>query len=109
MKKAEMARKMIENGTCRIFADWNEHTGITAESFISALEWLDADPMECIEMPDGSAVERTTREIKCREDGTIQKLRRVNNKDGSFAGFYDESEKRTVSGSGMMLNAKDRI
>lgn len=112
MKKSELARKLVEKGECNIFTNWHDHTGVSAEDFIAAVKWLEEDPFETFEAHNDEGkpiqIKRMTREIRCREDGTIEKLRRVNDANGCFVGFYNEDGKH-VQGQPMMLNIRDRI
>lgn len=101
----EAKKKAVMEGKSRIFENWHKHAGISAEDFISALEWLHDDPMT-----DG----KLTREIGCTMpanagipdekkemwgemdehapgvDG-LHRLSRVYYEDGAFAGFFDEN------------------
>lgn len=66
-KKVFAAKKRLVNeGKSEIFKEWNEFSGIQKEEFIKGLKWLEMDPMVEI---DG--VPKVSREIGCKEDGTL--------------------------------------
>ena len=51
----ETKKKIVLAGESRIFNNWKEHSTITREEFLEALEWVCSDPLK----EDG----RMTREI----------------------------------------------
>lgn len=63
----EIVRAIVENGESRVFKNWQEHSNITKEDFLEAMEWLLADPMD--------KKNRMTREIGLEPAGIV-KLRR---------------------------------
>lgn len=81
MQDLEMKIKRVKEGNSHIFNDWNEHTGMTEETFIEMLKWLEEDPMT------GGKLRR---EAALKPDGTWTKLKRCYYDDGDFAGFYVE-------------------
>ena len=66
----EVKKNIVLTGNSRIFNNWAEHSSITADDFIVALEWVCDDPLDANGM--------LTREIANAPD-RIVKLRRDNN------------------------------
>ena len=54
----ESKKKIVLEGESKIFKNWAEHSTITQEEFLEALEWLCNDPCN-----GGSTKNRMTREI----------------------------------------------
>lgn len=79
MNNFEIKKKIVLSGGSRIFNNWAAHSTITLDEFISALEWVCADPMD-----DNG---KMTREIALAPD-RIVKLRRINDRFGMTA-FYE--------------------
>ena len=65
----EVKKNLVLTGNSRIFNNWAEHSSITADDFIVALEWVCDDPLDANGM--------LTREIALAPD-RIVKLRRIN-------------------------------
>lgn len=65
-KVFEAKKKLVKEDKSEIFKEWNEFSGITKEEFINGIKWLESDPM--IEV-DGE--KRVSREIGCKEDGSL--------------------------------------
>ncbi len=72
-------KKDIENGTSKIFYEWNAYTGCSKEDFIKELEWLFDDPQ------DGKTKNRNPyrRETYCYPDGTFHRFIRIYYEDGT--------------------------
>lgn len=72
-------KKDIENGTSKIFYEWNAYTGCSKEDFIKELEWLFNDPQ------DGNTTVHSPyrRETYCYPDGTFHRFIRIYEEDGS--------------------------
>lgn len=79
MNNFEIKKKIVLSGGSRIFNNWAAHSTITLDEFVSALEWVCADPMD-----DNG---KMTREIALAPD-RIVKLRRINDRFGMTA-FYE--------------------
>ena len=62
----EAKKKLVNEDKSEVFKEWNEFSGITKEEFIKGLKWLESDPMVLV---DGK--ERESREIGCKEDGSL--------------------------------------
>lgn len=75
----EIKKKIVLSGNSRIFCNWSEHSTITQDDFLSALEWLCDDPLD-----DKG---RQTRELALAPD-RIVKLRRSYDSFGLTA-FYE--------------------
>jgi len=71
MNNFEIKKKIVLSGGSRIFNNWAAHSTITLDEFVSALEWVCADPMD-----DNG---KMTREIALAPD-RIVKLRRINDR-----------------------------
>lgn len=116
-------KKIVEAGESKVLKDWQEHSTITAEDFISALEWLCQDPLD----EHG----RTTREIALAPT-SIKRLEKSYGEVTGIAGYWEidtgkrwegeffdlqctELEKKRYGADTKrmcvkaMLNAKDRI
>ena len=63
-------KKLIEENHSKVFENWSEHSTITKEDFITALEWLCNDPLTA----DG----RVTREIGLTPTGIVKLARKYN-------------------------------
>ena len=75
----EVKKNIVLTGNSRIFNNWAEHSSITADDFIVALEWVCDDPLDANGM--------LTREIALAPD-RIVKLRRVNDHRTGITSFY---------------------
>lgn len=75
----EVKKNIVLTGNSRIFNNWAEHSGITVDDFIAALEWVCDDPLDANGM--------LTREIALAPD-RIVKLRRVNDHRTGITSFY---------------------
>lgn len=64
MNNFEIKKKIVLSGNSEIFKNWSEHSNITKEDFIEALEWLCNDPL------DESG--RMTREIGLTPDRIVK-------------------------------------
>lgn len=102
----EVKKNIVLTGNSRIFNNWAEHSSITADDFIVALEWVCDDPLDANGM--------LTREIALAPDGIV-KLRRINDHHTGITSFYkfegdnggeifDDGFMRKIS-----LSAKDRV
>ena len=75
----EVKKNIVLTGNSRIFNNWAEHSSITADDFIVALEWVCDDPLDANGM--------LTREIALAPDGIV-KLRRINDHHTGITSFY---------------------
>lgn len=75
----EVKKNIVLAGNSRIFNNWAEHSSITADDFIAALEWVCGDPLDENGM--------LTREIALAPD-RIVKLRRINDHHTGITSFY---------------------
>ena len=75
----EVKKNLVLTGNSRIFNNWAEHSSITADDFIVALEWVCDDPLDANGM--------LTREIALAPD-RIVKLRRINDHHTGITSFY---------------------
>ena len=82
MNNFEIKKRIVLSGNSRIFNDWSEHSSITMEEFIEALEWVCNDPL------NGQG--KMTREIGLSPTGIV-KLFRANREDG-LCFFYKDGE-----------------
>lgn len=82
------AKKNIEEGKSEIVENWKEHTNLKNKEILDALKWLYDDPTILI---NHGQVRATSRAIAI-EENEIVKLRRVYYSDGSFCGFYYDSD-----------------
>lgn len=78
MNNYEAKEKIVNAGESKILKNWMEHSTITAQDFLTALEWVCNDPLD-----DKG---RMTREIGLTPTGIV-KLDRVYNASG-VCGFY---------------------
>lgn len=76
----ETKKKIVLAGESRIFNNWKEHSTITREEFLEALEWVCSDPLK----EDG----RMTREIGLTPTRII-KLHRCYGVDGICTFYCD--------------------
>lgn len=79
----EIKKKIVENNGSKIFKSWQEHSTITKEDFLSALQWLCDDPNK----------EHPIREIGLTPTKII-KLYRVRDSLGFVSFFEWETHKR---------------
>lgn len=79
MNNFEIKKEIVFAGNSRIFNDWTDHSTITMDDFISALQWV------CEDALDESG--KLTREIALAPD-RIVKLHRVND-SLCMTGFYE--------------------
>lgn len=72
-------KKAVDNGTSKLFFEWNAYTGCSKEDFIKELEWLFNDPQ------DGKTKNRNPfrRETYCYPDGTFHRFVRMYGPDDS--------------------------
>ncbi len=100
----EAKKKIVKNGESRVSQNWHKFTGVCLDAFLEALEWVCADPC------NGGRGNQLTREIMCRQDGTIVKLQRVYGLDGMVA-FYGLDDNRHYSYANYKagLSAHDRV
>lgn len=72
-------KKAVDNGTSKLFFEWNAYTGCSKEDFIKELEWLFNDPQ------DGNTTVHSPyrRETYCYPDGTFHRFIRIYEEDGS--------------------------
>ena len=75
----EVKKNIVLTGNSRIFNNWAEHSSITVDDFIAALEWVCDDPLDANGM--------LTREIALAPD-RIVKLRRVNDQRIGITSVY---------------------
>ena len=75
----EVKKNIVLAGNSRIFNNWAEHSSITVDDFIAALEWVCDDPLDANGM--------LTREIALAPDGIV-KLRRINDHHTGITSFY---------------------
>lgn len=107
MTKFEIAKSNIENGTSKIFENWNEYAGISAADFLTALEWLYQDP--ALELNErGFRKSRLTRQVACSKKRGLIKLRRAHDTNGDFIGFYELDTNRRWMGH-ISISAEDKI
>lgn len=104
MNNYEIKEKIVRKGESKIFNNWNKFSGIKMEDFLIGLKWVCEDP----EQDFGDGIVRMTRELGCTPDGKLVKLKRVNSKSGSFAGFYDMETGRLWTGH-VSISCRDRI
>lgn len=78
----ETKKEIVLAGNSKIFNNWAEHSSVTKEDFIEALEWLCADPL--------NAEGKMTREIGLTPDGIVKLDRRYSK--GGMCAFYLEGE-----------------
>ena len=76
----ETKKKIVLTGESCIFNNWKEHSTITREEFLEAIEWVCSDPLK----EDG----RMTREIGLTPTGII-KLHRCYGLDGICTFYCD--------------------
>nr|DAF27363.1 MAG TPA: hypothetical protein [Caudoviricetes sp.] len=62
----ETKKKLVNEDKSEVFREWNEFSRIKKEEFIKGLKWLESDPMVSV----GGKV-RESREIGCKEDGSL--------------------------------------
>lgn len=79
----EIKKKIVLAGNSRIFNNWKEHSSITVENFIDALEWLCEDQFD--------EYGRTTREIGL-EPNRVVRLCAIYDKLTGCAGYVDIEE-----------------
>ena len=65
-KVFEAKKKLVKEDKSEIFKEWNEFSGITKEEFINGIKWLESDPMIEVDRE-----KRVSREIGCKEDGSL--------------------------------------
>lgn len=76
----ETKKKIVIAGDSKVFRNWAEHSNITEDDFISALEWVCADQL--------NDKGKMTREIGLTPDGIV-KLDRCYGEDGVCAFYLD--------------------
>ena len=79
----EIKKKIVLAGNSKIFNNWKEHSSITVENFIDALEWLCEDQFD--------EYGRTTREIGL-EPNRVVRLCAIYDKLTGCAGYVDIEE-----------------
>ena len=113
----EVKKNIVLAGNSRIFNNWAEHSSITADDFIAALEWVCDDPLDANGM--------LTREIALAPD-RIVKHRRINDRHIGITSVYkfegdnggEKGKMETIWGGEVFndvfmrkisLSAKDRV
>lgn len=80
MNNFEIKKKIVLTGASKVFKNWSEHSTITKEDFLEALEWVCADELN----ENG----KMTREIGLTPDGIV-KLTRGYGKEGVCSFYLD--------------------
>ena len=102
----EIAKKIVEAGESKIFQNWNEFTGISAEDFLEGIKWLCEEP---IRYPEGhKSAGKLRRELGIRKSGELVRLRRVYGKCG-LCSFYEDKPLGELWANGVSLSADDHI
>ena len=96
----ETKKKQIESGKSEIFNNWHDSTGLTMKNFLEGLKWLEADPLTDTGL--------LTRELGCRKNGDLVKIKRCYSADCMVA-FYEEESGFLWNKSNPSINKGDRI
>lgn len=99
--KYEKIEKRVRAGESKIFQNWHENAGVSVEAFLDAVKWLSEDPML-----DGY---RVTREIGCKRNGELVKIRRVYDRGTGLVGFYELESGMECGGRWPSVNINDRF
>lgn len=104
MHNYEIKEKIVKKGESKIFKNWNEFSGVSMEDFLKGLKWVCEDPEEDF----GNGIIRMTRELGCRPNGELVKLKRANSKTGDFLGFYIIETGLLWNGN-VSINCRERV
>ncbi len=103
MHNYDIKEKIVRNGGSEVFQNWHSK-GVSMEQFLEGLKWVCEDP----EKDFGDGIMRLTRELGCKPNGELVKLRRVCDKNGNFYGFY-EIKTNWIWRYKVSINCRDRI
>ena len=110
----ETVEKIVESNGSRIYADWNEHTGISKETFLEGIKWLCEEP-HCYphDHPNRWARGKLIRELGIRRDGALVYMRRVYGVEG-ICSFYNWNPahnrlSQLARGVEASLSVRDRV
>lgn len=77
--------ELVKSGKSKVFNNWHTATGVSMDDFIEGLKWLEEDQRD--------EYGRVTRELGCRDDGCLIKIKRVHDvKLGTV--FYEIGSKK---------------
>ena len=81
MHSINIKKKIVENGSSKVFKDWSEHSTVTMEDFLEALQWVCNDPAK-----EG---EPLTREIGLTPDGIVKIHRKLDPRTISLTEWFE--------------------